>query len=145
MTPSPSVVPDVTPRRRPTRLWWPVMLYMALIFGLSSTPGLSGPPGVDDKTEHFVAYAGLALLTLRAMSGGALAGVTREAVLASWVIATAYGATDEFHQGFVPGRTKDILDLRADAIGAGVSVVSAWAFGIIARSRRPRGAPQTPP
>jgi VanZ family protein len=34
------------------------------------------------------------------------------------VIAAAYGATDEWHQSLVPGRTADRFDWAADAIGA---------------------------
>lgn len=133
--------------RRTTRawLWGPVALYMALIFGLSSLSELPGPPGVDDKTEHFLAYAGLGLVAVRATAGGAVAAVSLRAAASAWALATAYGLTDEFHQRFVPGRTFDLLDWRADAVGAAAATLGAWASGIIARSRRRAAAPPASP
>jgi VanZ family protein len=38
-------------------------------------------------------------------------------LLASIGVVVLYGAIDELHQGLVPGRTVDILDLAADATG----------------------------
>jgi len=49
------------------------------------------------------------------------------------LIAAAYGATDELHQYFVPGRQADVADLLADAIGAIAAAGAIWAWGIIAR------------
>jgi VanZ family protein len=115
---------------------------MAIIFGLSSLSDLPAPPtGVDDKTEHFLAYAGLGLLAVRATSGATFAGLTAPAAASAWALATAYGLTDEIHQRFVPGRTFDLLDWRADALGAAAATLGAWASGIIARSRRRPRAP----
>jgi VanZ family protein len=125
---------------RALRLWGPVALYMAVIFGLSAMPEPPSPPGVDDKTQHFLAYGGLGVVTLRAMSGGTLAGLSGAAAAGAWAIATLYGATDEWHQSFVPGRTQDLLDLRADAVGAAAAIGAGWLSGILLRSRRARGA-----
>jgi hypothetical protein len=41
----------------------------------------------------------------------------------SLVIVSAYGATDEWHQSFVPGRAMDVQDWIADTIGAAIAVV----------------------
>jgi VanZ family protein len=116
-------------------LWAPVVACMALIFGLSSMSSPPSPGAVNDKVLHFAAYGGLAALCLRATSGGRLAGLTLRAGLLAWAVATAYGATDEFHQHFVPHRTSDIADLAADAAGAAAAVGLLGASGIIARSR----------
>ncbi len=120
---------------RAVGLWAPVVLYMAAIFAVSAMPEPPSPPGLDDKTQHFAAYAGLGVVTLRATAGGTLAGLGPGSALAAWAIAVAYGASDEFHQSFVPGRTQDILDLRADAIGAAAAIGVAWLSGILLRSR----------
>ena len=78
---------------------------------------------------------------VRATSGGERGGVTGGAVGAAWAIATLYGAFDEVHQGFVPGRTRDVRDWLADAMGAAAAVVAVWLSAILLRSRRARGAP----
>jgi VanZ family protein len=123
-----------------TRVWGPVAVYMAAIFVLSAMPEPPAPPGLDDKTGHFVAYAGLGAVTLRATSGGALAGMRLGAALTAWAISAIYGASDEVHQRFVPGRTADLLDVRADALGAAAGIVATWLSGILLRSRRAGGA-----
>jgi VanZ family protein len=128
----------VVPSRR-WRLWGPVAVYMAVIFALSAMPEPPSPPGLDDKTEHFFAYAGLGAVTLRATSGGAVAGLGGGAALTAWAISAVYGASDEVHQHFVPGRTADWLDVRADAVGAAAGIVVAWLSGILLRSRRAGG------
>ena len=116
-------------------LWAPVGACMGLIFWLSSMSSPPSPGPINDKILHFVAYGGLATLCLRATSGGRLAGLSLRAGLLAWGLATAYGATDEVHQHFVPYRTADIADLAADAAGAAAAVGVLGASGIIARSR----------
>jgi VanZ family protein len=113
---------------------------MAAIFAVSSLTDPPSAPGVDDKTGHFAAYAGLGLVTLRATTGGAIVGLRAAPAVTAWAIAAFYGATDEYHQSFVPGRTSDLTDLAADALGAAVAVAAAWLSGILLRSRRVRGA-----
>ena len=126
-------------RAAPSRLslWGPVVAYMALIFALSAMSSPPSPGPINDKVLHFGFYGGLAAVTLRATSGGRLTGITWTVIAAAWAIATAYGATDEFHQAFVPHRSADLADLVADSLGAAVAVGALGASGIIARSRGP--------
>jgi VanZ family protein len=108
---------------------------MALIFLLSSMTGLPAPPGrLGDKSAHLLEYAGLALLTLRALAMGRLGDVRLPAAIGAVAIALAYGLTDEIHQLFVAGRQFDVRDLAADAIGAGIAAAAVWTWGIIRRS-----------
>ena len=99
----------------------PAVLVASTIFWLSSQPVLPDfLPGFDgfDKLCHIAAYATLAATLLY----GARFPVGRRAW--GWaLVAVLYGVSDEFHQSFVPGRTPDLLDLLADAVGA-VGVVS---------------------
>lgn len=119
-------------------LWGPVVLYMALIFTVSAQHRVPDVPGgFNDKQMHAAAYAGLSGLACRAVAGS-LGAVSPSAALAGWGIATAYGATDELHQAFVPGRSSDVMDLVADSAGAAAAAAGLWAWGIIARSRRER-------
>ena len=43
------------------------------------------------------------------------------------LIVSLFGATDEFHQHFTPGRSMDVLDWLADTCGA-VVAVAAYTF-----------------
>jgi VanZ family protein len=113
-----------------TRFWLPVIAYMAMLFWLSSRSTLPTPPdGVSYYHLHFAAYAGLAALTARARARG-FRDVSWEAVLGAVIISILYGVSDEYHQLFVPGRTFDVLDMVADALGAvsGAGVAGAWSI-----------------
>ena len=80
-----------------------------------------------DKAVHTTIFAVLATL-LRWPSR--VQSLAKAAVVAS-SLATAWGALDEIHQAFVPGRSADWLDLVADAVGASVAVaaISLWSVG----------------
>ena len=114
-------------------LWGPVIVYMAGIFFGSAMPNPPVPSNVPDVSLHEAAYFGLTLLLIRALSKGAWAGVTRATLVAAWLIAVAYGVSDEFHQSFVPNRHAELRDLGADAIGAFAATIVAGAWGIIRR------------
>ena len=110
-------------------LWMPPVLYAGAIFlasGVGDPP--TAPGGLSDKHQHAMAYAGLAAVTVRAVAHGTWRGVTAGACLVAAILATAYGATDELHQRFVPGRSPDWLDLLADAFGAAAGAALVWAF-----------------
>jgi VanZ family protein len=110
-------------------LWLPALAQMAIIFGASSIPDLTTlPGGLSDHTGHFVGYALLGALVLRARAGGVWRGVTAQIGWQAWLVAAVYGVTDEFHQRFVHGRTPDVHDWMADAAGAGVAVI----IGVVA-------------
>lgn len=110
--------------------WVLAVAWAAFIFWQSSQPDAGGlldrlPPG-SDKVLHAGAYLVLSgLLTL----------ATGRPVLAA-ALAVLYGASDEVHQAFVPGRYSDVLDLAADAVGSGAG---AWLVGYPLGQRR-RGA-----
>ena len=88
---------------------------------------------MSDVSLHEAAYFGLTLLLIRAMARGQWSGVTLVTLAGAWALAVAYGASDEWHQSFVPNRHAELRDLGSDAIGAlaGVVVIGAW--GIIRR------------
>lgn len=112
-------------------LWGPVAAYMALVFFLSSRASLPGSSLTPDWTQHGLAYAGLALVVLRAVSGGRWSGVTLPTVAIAWLVATGYGISDEWHQSFVPGRMADIRDVIADGAGAALALGAAFWWGMI--------------
>jgi len=109
-------------------LWLPVIAYMAMLFGFSSLSTLPSPPADFSFYDvHIAAYAGLGALTARA-TGKGLRNVSWRAVIGAILISSAYGVTDEYHQLYTPGRSFDMLDMAADAIGSivGASAVGAW-------------------
>lgn len=118
--------------RRSFVLWAPVAAYMALIFYMSSLHQAPLPPGMSDKFGHSLGYVGLGLLVTRAVAGGMPRRITWAQAAVAVVITTAYGATDEYHQRFVAGRSSELADLYADAAGACVATAASWAWGIIA-------------
>ena len=123
---------------------------MVAIFGVSSIPDLqASPAGLSDKTVHAVVYGLLGALVLRAVARAQWAGVTLVAALAAALISGLYGLTDELHQGFVPGRSTEGLDMVADAVGASGAAGVIWAWGIIRASwqeqkAHPRRSPYPP-
>jgi VanZ family protein len=113
-----------------------VVVVMAAIFVVSSLPDAPLPSNMSDKSGHVLAYAGLGLTVVRAVAGGLPRPITLRLALLSIAITTGYGATDEIHQSFVPGRTADVGDLYADGAGAVAATVACWAWGILACRRR---------
>ena len=110
------------------RYWLPLCAYCGAIFVLSSQP--AGRVALElfphaDKLFHVVQYALLGALSLRALGPGlpGLLGRT-EAVAAALLFCLAYGALDEVHQSYVPGREMDFLDLAADMLGAALAAVA---------------------
>jgi VanZ family protein len=110
-------------------LWGPPLLYMALVFGLSaqSTPLPMLTAHVWDKALHLTEYAMLSALYWRALDGEGY--TVRTSTILAVLAASIYGATDEFHQLFVPMRSADVHDWLADSLGAlvGVAVYGSMA------------------
>lgn len=119
-------------RRRGFRLrrWLPAVLWMAAIFWMSSRTGSeigslfpfaerlpAWTGGLD--FGHLVAYYILALAVLHGFGD-----VSRSARLWTILICTLYGATDEFHQLFVDGRSAELRDLVNDFIGACLAMLT---------------------
>jgi VanZ family protein len=111
------------PLRRPD-LWLPPLALMAAVFYFSAQPSLEiglGPLElVGRKLVHFGEYALLCALWWRAFEPGLGA---RRAALVALLIASAYAATDEFHQSFVEGRHGTPVDWMIDSAGAAVAAL----------------------
>ena len=102
------------------RAFGPAILYMLLIWALSSFPiqlDFSRVP-LRDKGVHFVEYGTLSVLLTHALR----TTVPQRNALLTWafavLITTVWGAIDEIHQAYVPGRFSDVGDLIADFCGA---------------------------
>jgi VanZ family protein len=119
---------------RPLLAWLLWCGYAGLIFYLSSQPLGSEldllPPGTD-KLIHAIEYAIFGALTYHALGASFRPWHSRRLhLVVAIAIGIAYGASDEFHQSFVPTRDSDPRDVVADTIG---TVIGAWS---LARFRR---------
>lgn len=135
------------PRRRPVplirllRVWGPVAGLMAAIFFASAMPSPPRLPGaLPDVAAHAIGYAVLGAAMLRGVTGAEWSRVTAGAALLAVGLTVSYGLTDEFHQSFVPGRTPELRDLAADAVGAAVGTGLVWAWSIVLAVRAGRHA-----
>jgi VanZ family protein len=103
---------------------------MALIFGLSSVPGLHSGLGFDwalRKCAHAAEYFVLTGLLARAFNQTWKLGPA-----ASWflpaITALAYAVSDEVHQLFVPNRSGSPLDAAIDAAGIAIFYLALRIF-----------------
>lgn len=124
------------------RAAWPARValplgWAALIFWLSSRPVSAKPRFAAQPLlhnfGHVVVYAVLAGLVAVAFGGR----LSRRELLTAWCLATAYGASDEYHQSLVPGRVSSWGDLAADASGAALGLaLLLWLWRGHAAARR---------
>jgi VanZ family protein len=135
------------------KFWLPPLVWMVLIFtGSSDTKSYQHSAGLVEpilhwlfphlsqahveeihhllrKCAHLTEYGVLALLLWRAVRqpvkndsrpwNWAEAGVVLSIVF-------LYGATDEFHQIFVPTRTPHLTDVMIDTCGGAVALLALW-------------------
>ena len=105
---------------------------MAMIFFVSGMQGPPLPVQISDKSGHVAAYAALGVLAVRAVGRGLGCRVTVRVAAAALLVTSGYGAFDELHQIFVPGRSAEMADWYADTAGAVAGLGACWAWGIIA-------------
>lgn len=105
-------------------------------------------PGIQDqsiatlravirKGGHVTEYALLATLVAWAGRGTRMDNGGRRLLMGAWLTATAYAATDEWHQSFHPSRQGQVTDVLIDSCGAlaGAAAAVVW-------MRRKPGCPQ---
>ena len=99
--------------------WLPILIYCLLIFIQSSYPSIKSAPELPhiDKVLHFVAYALLGALFLRAFKTSRIKNNVKLMLILSVLLSSLYGISDEIHQYFVPHRDADLMDVLADMLG----------------------------
>lgn len=109
------------------RRWLAPGLWAILVVVSSSVPlpPIAAPPGTD-KGVHVILYLVLGYLAGRALLRGKTARVWHLLVLVLGLL--AFGALDEVHQLWVPGRTADTTDWAADAVGSVVGIAASVAL-----------------
>jgi len=101
----------------------PALALAGLVFYLSSLPNplpsLTGR--LWDKALHAIEYGALGALLAWPLARVA----PKRAFALALVLASAYGASDEIHQLFVPGRDGDPRDWIADSAGGAMGAAAA--------------------
>lgn len=143
--------------------WAVVLLWMAVIFTLSSQPAEDSNKlskgitevvleamdniipkkefDVDDfnniirKNAHFFAYMLLGGLVLNALRLSLQRSWGYRAVIAV-AICVLYAASDEIHQIFVPGRSAQLRDVLIDTSGALAGIVISYALFLKVSKKR---------
>lgn len=110
--------------------WSPVVLWMGIIYWLSSVADLGSPfPSVTGivvrKFAHAFEFGVLAFLLIRAIRSR-----KAHALIVATVVTIGYAVVDELHQGLVAGRTAAVHDVVVDAWGAMIAAL------VYAKSRR---------
>ena len=96
-------------------LAWAVVLFIQ-----SSIPDPDPPLRFsrwDDKWAHVLIYAPLGFLVMQALAQRRAGTITPALFWLAVLAGSAYGASDEIHQFFVPGRSPDWRDWVADTAG----------------------------
>ena len=110
----------------------PVIL-MGMIFLLSSIPGdveggvLKVITTLEPSLQNLLHIPLFGLLQFLWLRGFASRGTTgAAAIVASFCITLSYGALDELHQYFVPGRYASLLDLGLNLLGVVLGTIAFW-------------------
>ena len=76
-----------------------------------------------DKILHFIAYSALGSSIIIALLRNRAEWSRKKLITMVLIIGALYGASDELHQYFVPGRSCDFADWIADCIGISFSLL----------------------
>ncbi|MBL7987716.1 MAG: VanZ family protein [Chlorobi bacterium] len=120
------------PNRRLTEFFLlvlPLIFYCAVIYYISSLPSPPTPDlGFDlgDKLIHAGAFGLMGLFAIRAARWFGEGKTLVEWIVLGVIFCTAYGALDELHQSYVPGRDADVMDWVADVAGAILAGGAVW-------------------
>lgn len=100
----------------------PIAVMVSIFLASSRQMPIDVPSG-GDKLLHAGAYAVLAGAWGWALIPRLAAG---RCAVAATVLASLYGASDEWHQSFVSGRDGSVFDWLADLAGASFAGVVIW-------------------
>ena len=103
---------------------WQIMVVVLFILSSISGEDLSQYTfAISDKLIHFLVFGILGILMFRSFSVSLRPGIRKNAIILAIVLASIYGAIDEIHQLYVPGRFASVGDWFADTLGIIVMVL----------------------
>jgi len=98
----------------PLSIYW-IILLIATSLPIDQLPSI----GISDKINHFLAFFILAiLLNLTITFQRKNYFLFDHSLILTFTVCVLYGAFDEIHQMWIPGRYSELLDWLADGIGA---------------------------
>ncbi|TVR45219.1 MAG: VanZ family protein [Puniceicoccaceae bacterium] len=111
------------PEHLARQLWiWPLLLAATLTFASHQVfPEVPGEFSHRDKLAHFLVFGLLGTLVYRSLWHGRPGPAP---ILAALVLTSLFGAFDEWHQSFIPGRSAEVADWIADTLGAAVAILA---------------------
>ena len=111
-------------KRKKLLVYFPLVVYWLILLTATSIPAANMPSiEMIDKVNHLVAYFGLSvLLFLTFLFQRKYKLSLIKISLYPIIICAIYGALDEIHQMFIPGRSAEFLDWLADFGGATLAV-----------------------
>jgi VanZ family protein len=120
--------------------------YLAVIYGLSSIPGLGAPEHsplflLVMNLGHAPLFAGFGYCVVKSLQRVGQSWARYALTLA---VGGVCAALDEWHQSFVPGRTASLGDWVTDLAGIGLMLCALHLYARGMEARSPAAAPSTP-
>lgn len=102
----------------------PLLAWCVFIYTVSSIPQTRIPNLLNytDKIVHAGVFFILCWLAHVALHFQPVHWLRKQSLTIAMVFVILFGVSDEYHQMFTPGRTTEIWDLVADAVGGGFYV-----------------------
>ncbi|KAA1259443.1 VanZ like family protein [Rubripirellula obstinata] len=106
--------------------------WIAIFTGTHLPSVMDFSPKMHDKSKHFLAFFGLAILLCYVTNSRNY--VKRFGIIA--IVCLIYAAVDEITQSLVPGRVPDYQDFIADAFGVAAAIGTYYALKLVSETRR---------
>jgi VanZ family protein len=91
---------------------------------------------LSDKVVHIIIYFALFLTAYYSFNNQKRNILIKEySLISSFIFTSLYGASDELHQYFVPGRTCDFFDWVANVVGAFLAIYAIIIYRRLSKNK----------
>ncbi len=116
---------------------WMIVIFIGSSIGNVPRVGGKTTDGLVHRAAHVLEFTVLGVLLLRAASKQQ--PITRREIIIALIIVALYGASDEFHQRFTPGRSSEGISVLFDVAGGAIGV---WVYRWWIRRRPASRSPE---
>jgi VanZ family protein len=102
----------------------PALLWMSVIFALSSREQFPSPPAVSTSIAAIIAHLVVFGIMATLIQFGLSRPPTFRTVSLAFALTIMYALSDELHQSFVPGRNASAFDILVDAVGGTLALMA---------------------